>query len=95
MKYCYKCHTGWKGDTQPGRRDTCDKCGADLHLCLNCRFYNTHKSNDCEANDAEPIVDKEKGNFCEEFQFADRTLPEQGADTTDKTKKKWDDLFNV
>ena len=43
MKYCFKCRTEWKGIGKPGRRDTCVKCGADLHACLNCSFYDPVK----------------------------------------------------
>ena len=98
MKYCYKCHTEWKGVTQPGTRETCDKCNADLHICLNCRFYDEHKPYECQVNNIDPVKDKERANFCEEFQFADKSLnsevkDEQVKNKKDKAKEQWNRLF--
>lgn len=50
-----------------GRRDACLHCGADLHCCLNCRFYEPHAHNQCREPQAERQVDKTVGNFCEYF----------------------------
>lgn len=52
-----------------GRRDTCHHCGADLHCCLNCTFYDPSFHNACRETQAERQVDKEIGNFCEFFSF--------------------------
>lgn len=75
MKYCFKCHAEWSGITQPGPRDVCDRCSQDLHACRNCRFLDPSKSNQCQAAVEEPVIDKDRSNFCDEFQFADRPLP--------------------
>lgn len=74
-KYCHKCLEVWKEPSEPGPRKTCINCLSDLHVCLNCRFYNKTKSNQCEVNDIEAIVDKEKANFCEDFSFAYKPFP--------------------
>jgi hypothetical protein len=50
-----------------GFRAVCEFCDADLHVCKNCRFYSSEKSNDCLVPNAEYVKDKEKNNFCEEF----------------------------
>jgi hypothetical protein len=83
-KFCYKCFFVWNGLTQPGIRETCHKCTEDLHVCINCRFYDTHKPNQCQ-NDTEPVIDKKKANFCEEFEFIAREVPQAGP--RDKTEK--------
>jgi hypothetical protein len=93
MKYCHNCHTEWEGVTQPGIRETCDKCSADLHICLNCRFYDERKPNQCQIDNVDPVTDKERANFCEEFQFADRPLPEKNVDKTSRAKDQWRKLF--
>ena len=62
-------------------------------LILNCKFYNTHKSNQCEVNDTEPILDKERTNFCEEFQFIDSPTPTKGSDEAKKAYEQWQKLF--
>jgi hypothetical protein len=94
MKSCHACKAPWDGapGTQPGRNETCSKCGMDLHVCLNCRFYDPAAHNECRSPTTEPVRDKDKRNFCDEFEFADRALG--GPDIRpEDTKKKWDDLF--
>jgi len=50
-----------------GRRDECPRCGQDIHCCLNCRFHDPHASNECREPQAEPVVDKDRSNFCDYF----------------------------
>ena len=42
-------------------------CGANLRCCRNCMFYDTSYANACREPQAEPVVDKETGNFCDFF----------------------------
>ena len=72
MKLCYKCGNEWAGVGQPGTKETCGKCSADIHVCLNCRFYDQHKPQECSVDVPETVRDKERFNYCEEFQFNDR-----------------------
>ena len=51
-----------------GREDTCIKCLEDLHVCLNCGFYDKTKSNDCSEPTAEWVQNKSSANFCEFFE---------------------------
>jgi hypothetical protein len=94
MKACYACKAPWEGvpGTQPGRNETCSKCGADLHACLNCRFYDPGAHHECRSSTTEPVRDKDKRNFCDEFEFVDRAIGGT-APPPDDAKKKWDDLF--
>lgn len=50
-----------------GFRAACPHCGADLHSCVNCRYYAPGKPNDCLIPGTEYIRDREAANFCEEF----------------------------
>jgi hypothetical protein len=72
MKFCCKCGNEWAGAGQPGSKDECVKCSADLHVCANCRFYDVHKPCQCQINEIELVLNKERFNFCDEFQFIDR-----------------------
>jgi len=45
MKSCYRCQYEIVTKDRLGRRETCSRCGADLHCCLNCTFYDTHYAN--------------------------------------------------
>ncbi len=67
---CHACSTSHLYDTTLSRRATCDHCAAELHCCLNCRFYEPGAYNDCREPSAERVVDKEASNFCDLFEPA-------------------------
>ena len=95
MKLCYKCNNPWQGYGQPGIREKCEKCSSELHVCRNCRFFNEHKPYCCECVDVDPVTEKERANFCEEFQFSDKkqeNLP-AGSGASTKAKDAWNKLF--
>jgi hypothetical protein len=56
----------------PGRGEVCMKCRADLRVCLNCANYDPQVAHQCRERRAEPVLEKETGNFCEYFEFACR-----------------------
>ncbi|MGH7738532.1 MAG: hypothetical protein ACREL1_00150 [bacterium] len=95
MKVCHACKTAWEGapGSQPGRGETCGKCGMDLHVCLNCRLYDPGAANECRSSTTERVRDKDKRNFCDEFQFADKGPGGVETSPPSDSKKKWDDLF--
>ena len=64
---CHRCGADIGAVERVGRRDACLRCGADLHCCLNCAFYDPTYHNHCLEQQAERQVDKERGNFCEWF----------------------------
>ncbi len=50
-----------------GRSDTCKKCGRDTKVCKGCIFYDKTYNNECQENQAERVVEKERSNFCDYF----------------------------
>jgi hypothetical protein len=48
------------------------KCRADLRVCLNCAFYDPRVAQQCTERRAEPVLEKDAGNFCEYFEFIRR-----------------------
>jgi hypothetical protein len=86
---CYKCGATVELETV-GRRDECQRCGADLHVCLNCSFYEPNRANECFEPQAERVKEKDRSNFCDFFRF------KKDGETTsgkDEAKKLWDQLF--
>jgi hypothetical protein len=81
-RVCHRCAQDIGGAERIGRRDTCLHCGADLHCCLNCTFYDSAYHNQCREPQAERQVDKLAGNFCEYFSF--RIGRRSPADTAQK-----------
>ncbi len=76
---CYRCSASLAFVERIGRRDLCEGCGAYLHCCRNCTFYEPGCYNECREPQAERQVDKEAGNFCEYFTLG-------AADAENKTK---------
>jgi hypothetical protein len=72
MPACHKCGRTLNADTEYGRQDTCDGCGAATHSCLNCLHYDPARYNECSEPVAERVVDKDKSNFCDYFKPGDR-----------------------
>jgi hypothetical protein len=64
---CWRCAAARLSSERIGRRESCPHCGADLHCCRNCRFYDPGRHNQCREPLAERQVDKERANFCEYF----------------------------
>jgi len=55
-------------DRPPGFNETCESCGKDLHVCLNCRFYKPGARWDCAETISESISDKARRNLCDWYQ---------------------------
>src|SRR5260221_11502941 len=71
-RHCHKCGWVWNLNGQPGRSETCEDCGADLRVCLNCARYDARAAQQCRESRAEPVFEKAVGNFCEYFEMASR-----------------------
>lgn len=50
-------------------RAVCEKCDTDLHVCVNCLYYQIGKPNDCQVPGTDFIADRRKANFCEDFKL--------------------------
>ena len=82
MKTCFKCAKALDVPARVGRGDECPGCGADLKVCRNCRFYDPSAYNECAEPQADRVVDKEKANFCDYFEFREG----EGGDGPSKEK---------
>ena len=49
------------------RSARCERCGADLRCCLNCRFHESSAYNECLEPAAERVLEKDRANFCDYF----------------------------
>ncbi|TDJ08989.1 MAG: hypothetical protein E2O68_01130 [Deltaproteobacteria bacterium] len=66
---CFSCHkpTELEFGRKILRHEECPTCGASMHCCKMCKYYDPTAYNECKETIAERIVDKEKANFCEFF----------------------------
>lgn len=92
MKICHKCNK-IEEDFFVGRQTQCPNCGADLHCCRNCSFYQPGNYNDCRESQAERVNDKSRSNFCDYFRFAKASKIADDADST--IKDKLESLFKM
>jgi hypothetical protein len=79
---CFECGTELVFSQTPGRRDECPKCGADVHVCRNCKNYDIKAYNECREPQADRVQEKDRSNFCDYF---DPAAP-GGKSETDKQK---------
>ncbi len=90
---CHFCKT----KTPDGKimfRDECERCGADLHICLNCSFHDPHASKQCrEPAIPEEVRDKERKNLCEYFQPKEDGQDQGEQSSGDDARRKLEDLF--
>ena len=65
---CWKCGASLAALSLPLRRqDECKACGAELHVCRLCEFYDTSVEKSCREPVAEDVKDKTRANFCDYF----------------------------
>ncbi len=67
--YCQSCGALVTVHDPIPRDAECDSCRCDLRCCKNCRHYDTAYNNSCRETEADPVVDKDRRNFCEFFAF--------------------------
>ena len=89
--YCFKCKEIQDTKNKVGFRATCLTCGSDLHVCKNCKYYQRGKPSDCIVPNVEPVLDKEKQNFCEDFKPSDQKKDDIKSSAQDAEKKLFKD----
>ncbi|HUP50662.1 MAG TPA: hypothetical protein VNA04_17945 [Thermoanaerobaculia bacterium] len=76
--------------------ETCAKCGADLHTCGNCRFFDTTAPWECRENIPERVAGKHSRNECAFFSpkiVRDLAADKGRVQTPDDARKAFDALF--
>ena len=64
--HCYHCGAEL-ADNAFGRSERCPGCGADVRCCRNCVFEEPSYRSECLETQAEPVRDRERGNYCDYF----------------------------
>lgn len=94
MKVCHNCGTEWTMDFKPGFNEYCEACNADLHVCLNCRFYRPDAYDKCAEGVGEDIKYYDENNYCPQFEFKETDASEiKKKVDPEANKKAFDDLF--
>ena len=91
---CWKCGASIADLPMPlARHAACRNCGAQLHVCKLCRFYDKTQSNQCQEPIAESVNEKEKANFCELFQIKAGAYHVKDTSAVEASKSELDALF--
>jgi len=88
--YCWKCQNELIFEVKMQRTDLCPHCGADLHCCKNCEYWDPGAHKQCIEPISEYVPDKEKMNHCTSFKFS--TKKGEKVDVQ-KIKERFDALF--
>lgn len=97
--YCHNCNNPLSllvssGKVFVGRKDECPQCKEDLHICLNCQFYDTGAYNSCRESSAEVVLDKDRANFCDYFVFLQGDRRDSSTGGKEELLAAAEELFN-
>jgi hypothetical protein len=70
MPVCRHCGTAITIGEPIPRDAECTGCGKDIRACIQCRHYDPALNNACRETEADPVVEKERRNFCEYFSLS-------------------------
>ena len=90
---CHACQTviPLASGESVGFRDVCDRCHADLHVCLNCAHHDPSAYNECRESSAERVLDHDRANRCDYFRPGARVA--SGGDDRDRAMADLESLF--
>ena len=75
-------------------RAECEACGADLHVCQLCMFYDTSAADQCREPVAERVTNKERNNYCDYFK-PKAIAPGSASPGTGQSEGALDALFGL
>jgi hypothetical protein len=91
---CWKCGASLADYTLPLRRlEECRACGAELHVCRMCEFYDTGKAKHCRETIADEVKDKQRANFCDYFKPTPAAYRPEGMSAAEKARAELEALF--
>ncbi|MCB1111666.1 MAG: hypothetical protein H7A37_03795 [Chlamydiales bacterium] len=67
-------------------KEVCPHCDSWLHCCKNCVYYKPGMPNDCQVPGTDPVTDREKFNYCEEYKLLGQA-PKKGPSIDDVSKR--------
>lgn len=89
---CWKCGASLAQLTLPLLRlDVCKACGAELHTCKQCTFYDIAVAKHCRETIAEEVRDKQRANFCDYFAINNNAF--QPTASSDASRTALNELF--
>jgi hypothetical protein len=91
---CHRCGKDIQINGKVSRTAACPGCDTDMHVCLNCTFYDPYAPNQCRETQVELVQHKEKTNFCEYFTPNEKmAMDSNPASKQEDARKLFDNLF--
>lgn len=88
---CWKCGANLINVILPmSRREECEKCQADQHVCNMCWYYVKGR---CEEERAEHISNPKHANFCDYFKPSNKAFKMIDIKKSEKAKAQLAELF--
>jgi|SRR5688572_17297658 hypothetical protein len=72
---------------------TCARCGADLHTCAQCSFFDTSAAFECQKPIPARVSPKDARNTCASFEPRTTVERETKSAAPNSARKAFDDLF--
>jgi hypothetical protein len=92
MPSCANCGAPYQAPVY--RTTLCAECGKELKTCRNCRHFSPGEANDCHETVSEPVMDKDRANFCDWFSPAsDAGSQRSRNDNSGAARQAFADLF--
>jgi hypothetical protein len=91
---CHDCRKPHSFDTILPFREECDKCAADLHVCITCSFHDRYADNECREVTADPVQVKDRRNLCEYYKPLTESGIDSAQDEVAAAKAKLEALFS-
>lgn len=91
MALCFFCKKPLELEGKISIRESCLECGMDVHVCLNCDFYDPGYSNACREPQAEQARDRETRNVCEYFILS--SSKSSGDEAQQAARSKLEEIF--
>ena len=93
--FCWKCGVSPAALPLPlSRLAECPACHAYLHVCRQCKFFDSRAPKQCHEPDAEEVKEKERPNFCDYFRPSPNAY-RHGDPKLQAAKSKLDSLFGA
>ncbi len=93
--HCFACNAAVElgAGERIGFQDSCEDCGADLHVCRNCVRHDPSAYNECREPNAERVSDRERNNRCDYFSPGSDAGGKLAGEQS-RARSQIDDLFN-
>lgn len=92
---CWNCGADTGFEKRVIRLDNCKRCKSNLRSCRGCRFFDPTRRFQCRESVTQPVMPKDKSNFCDFFMVRlTGKAAQSGQDAKGDRKASFDDLFD-